>query len=232
MRKTRWISVLLVTGLIVAGCGDKSKNPTEPEKEQTAVPEVVVVKGPTSQNAPPQVKMATNMMSNMANLGHSFLAAVQSTQGTKTGDSYVWTYTEGQATVTFISTPTGDGINWEVKLNGVYGDVQVQNFVYLKGFSSSDGKSGWWEGYDLDTGEKAIRYEWTTDNQGTVHATLTTYGDSPAKFEVVNNKDGSGSLVVYQNGVKTLQATWQANGSGTYTVWDEDGNVVDQGNWT
>ncbi len=231
MRTTKWLSILLITGVIVAGCGEND-NPTAPKENESVAPEVVLVKGPTSQNTPPTVSASAGMLTAMGSLGQAFLGSIQVSQATKSGDSYVWTYNNGEAIVTIVSTPSDNGVNWQVKVTGVYDNVQVKDFVVLKGYSATDGKSGWWEAYDPTTGEKQMRYEWTTDNNNAVHATLTVYGESQTKYEVVNNQDGSGSLVVYEGGVKTLQASWQADGSGTYTAWDQDGNVVDQGNWT
>ncbi len=232
MRTTKWLSVLLITGVIVAGCGDKDKNPTGPEEDQLVVPQVVTVKGPTSQNTPPAVSASAGMLNTMGSLGQAFLGSIQASNAKKSGDSYVWTYNNGEALVTVISTPSDNGVNWQVKVTGSYDNVQVKDFVILKGFSTADGKSGWWEMYDPTTGEKQMRYEWTTDSNNTVHATFMVYGDTPMKYEIVNNQDGSGTLAMYEGNVKTLEASWEANGSGTYTVWDEDGNVVDQGSWT
>ena len=232
MRRTTWLTLFLVTGLILGGCGKDDKNPTSPEQQaESAAPQITFVNGPSSQNVPPVVARPVTALSAFGDLGQTIVLAVRDTDPTQTGGSYVWVYPSGEATFTITSNLADDGAHWQVKVSGVYDGKQVANLLLLKGFSSNDGSHGWIESYDPETGQKAARYEWNTSDNGTVHATLEVYGDPTVKYEVVNNSDGSGSLEMYEGNVKKLEASWQANGSGTYIVYDDSGNVADQGQW-
>ena len=63
---------------------------------------------------------------------------------------------------------------------------------------------------------------------GTIIANDTT-GTLQAKYVFTNNSDKSGEVKIYTGTQLTLDATWTSSGSGQYTEWDDQGNLISNG---
>lgn len=120
-------------------------------------------------------------------------------------DKYVWTY-DWQ----FPSTP---------------------RFTFIRSEESKDGKSGSWSIFDPDNKNQRIwTYSWSIDAQGNFMASLVWNDDSETNsFNIVDNKDGSGSFVYILDDIKQSEVQWKADGSGSY--WMLDSNGESSGTW-
>ena len=123
------------------------------------------------------------------------------------------------------------------------GDLQTatdtltyNNWTYLQGTTSSDGKTGNWTVYYSNTQKTEIQYNWSTSTSGTVTGIVQefdTNGNLTEKISLVNNPDKSGEVDVYEGTIPIFKATWVSNGSGEWWEYDPStGAQIYHGTWT
>ncbi|NOX38021.1 MAG: hypothetical protein GXO78_10835 [Calditrichaeota bacterium] len=231
----RFMLFALVFGLIVmVGC---SKDTTGPEQEPPVLPENLdqnVVTTPT--DAPDQVKFYGGPLNTFRQrfqlVFQQWRALIQTTEAKFEDGKWVWEQTQNNFTIRLVAWMEDDGTQkWELYFDGTDPDTKLQfnNVKVLEASLSPDGKSGTFKVYDPVTNTPLFTYSWTVADNGTVQATLETSNNE--RIEVVNRPDGSGSLEVYINDVKRLEASWDADGNGTWTAYDENGQQIGTGNW-
>ncbi|MEP2771851.1 MAG: hypothetical protein ABJH05_06865 [Fulvivirga sp.] len=156
-------------------------------------------------------------------------------------DVVVYTYTattsDGQGNSVTVSvayqiTDTGDDYVFELFYKFDGGD-------YIPYLYAQESKSSLREGYlvvynifdDENPGtESLIRFDWEENSAGVFSF---SYDIFTARVELVVNPDNSGTMEIFNDGVKTFRGTWNAAGTeGTYAYYDENGTETDSGNWS
>ncbi len=156
----------------------------------------------------------------------------------QSGNSWTWSSTSGGFTATWTATSSSSGYDWKLVYNGVLGNVTFSNWTALSGSESTDGKSGSWTIFYPPTTVPVYQLSWSTASNGTITGTILANNDTTGAVEskqvFTNNPDKSGELVVYYgNGPqKEFDIIWNADGSGHYTMWDDQGNVAANGTWS
>ncbi len=92
---------------------------------------------------------------------------------------------------------------------------------------------GFLEVYSLfsESEDYQLRYEWNKDADGTFHFDLLTPNDA-FRISIVSNPDNSGSVKYFFSGSIYYDITWNADGSGSWILYDLEGNISDSGTWS
>ena len=233
MKRLMWFTV--VFGLIaLMSC---SKEATGPEQTPPVLPDNLDQNvASTPLEAPDPVNTYGNVLNafrlQFQAVFQQWKALVQTTEGNFEDGKWVWEQTRNNLTIRLVAWVESDGTQkWELYFNGTDPDTKQQydNVKILAASIRSDGKSGTLNVYRPIDRALVFTYNWTVEEDGTLRATLETADNE--RIEVVNSPDGAGTLVVYINGVKRLEASWNAEGSGSWTAYDENGQQIGSGNW-
>jgi hypothetical protein len=224
---------------LLTGC-KKDDNPLAATGDKPAVPSLTF-KGPNTTSTDPMALTAKSFALQMNALSSPF-AGIQDNPGTLNGN--VWSYenTADGLTTKWTATINGDkSVTWQCILNGKKASIpsssNYNNWLAFEANSSVDGKSGYWKIYNENATTLAVQYTWSTAADVTISATIDVY-DTGAKLQTVemtNKIDGSGTMKNYaKKSAGTafylqLDLLWKADGTGSYTTYQEDGTVLGTG---
>lgn len=234
VKALRSAGILVLLAFLAAGCSKKSSSSTEP----TTPPQLTAptFSGPNTQSDSVGAFEAQSYASGI-NLYTAFATSYMVGNGTQNGNTWTWSVSQGQFTATWSGTVESDGsYMWKLVFNGPTDSVTYNNWTYLQGTTSADGKTGNWTVYYDNTTNTAIRYDWTTDSNGNVTGDVKMYDtDGTTQLEritVVNNADNSGEVDFYTGTVLTFKATWTSSGSGQWWDYDTSGTQTHHGTWS
>ncbi|MDD8017576.1 MAG: hypothetical protein PHP42_04325 [Bacteroidota bacterium] len=231
------VSFLVILALI-SGCKKSDANPTTPPSPGQPAAPSITFKGPNTHS--------TNQYADVAKINASVMSgqmavlkSVDSLHGIQSGTIWTFTYNAGTYTSTITAEQqTSGNVKWKIVVNGTIDTVTVTNWTAYEGESNTAGKNGSWKLYEVGKATLAADLAWGTNIQSMLTGTLNTYQNTipKSKIEIANNADSSGGMKIYD--LKTATATlylkidilWQANGTGTYDVYDEAGNKT-SGSW-
>jgi hypothetical protein len=240
MKAVLKLLTILILSLFLASCSsdDNGDGPTDPNGgggngdggNQPTI-EVPEFSGPNT-DAPEaqETKIYAQSFSSSAQVAGSYANYSQFLNQQDNNWTYSWT-SEG-LTYTITATNNADGSTaWNITVDGSNDDVSYDNYMLADGSKSADGSSGNWRMYDSEgNGMLQFVFEWSTDDNGVVTGTME-YPQDNIRIVMVNNPDGSGSIERYQDGTLRFEASWDGQGSGQYTKYDESSNVIDSGSW-
>lgn len=120
---------------------------------------------------------------------------------------------------------------WAVTLNGTDGETTYDNHIFIRGYRENDNASGNMSVYDpADPGSALLFWTWGVNPNNVFAMTLYAY-DENAEITSSINPNGSGSVSQSVGGVLSFNATWNSDGSGSYTIYDGSGDPADSGTW-
>ncbi len=229
-----WSSLWFVFALVLFAAGCAEEESTAPSNTAPPLP-LIQIKPPTS-TAEPAIQATYYVQAINGLLIYPSL--FQGMQPTANGGTFTWTIAQGELTITMTAVRQADGtFAWTLKLNGITAQEETfENFTWMSGTTSSDGKTGSFDFFEEGTTSKSASLQYTVSASGVINATLRLYdsvGSVYGKYVGVGNPDGSGSIDVYEGELlRIYRAVWLANGSGTWTTYDVEGQVTDTGSWT
>lgn len=221
--------LFLVVGIVfAAGCSSDKSSTTGPKNDTPpAIPQATPLTVPA--NAPQQVQGMATIANGFSKAGFGYLNLARGKQAAYTNNSWKWSWSNGSLTVTITSTVLGDGTTeWQVNINGTEGGLTYNDWIAMTGQVSADGRSGNWTFYQVNSTDVAATCTWNTDANG--NYTVTFQADQ-MKWVYTANADGSGSVLCYDNNKLVFQAEWQADRSGWWKVFDDNGNEINGGTW-
>jgi len=147
----------------------------------------------------------------------TFIAAAQllGVQPESGDGSCIWEFDASQfdpdaseTVVTVRASKSGDRTLWEVNISGDIGDEIVDNFTFVTGFTSNDGNSGEWIGYDPDNpGAEAYVYTWNRESEEVYQLSLVI--DDGDDSSVDYERDGiDNNTMSFFNGSETFSIFW------------------------
>jgi hypothetical protein len=148
------------------------------------------------------------------------------------GDVIVYTWTEANsgASIAYQASEESDRYVFEIfyKSSG-----QTDWLKYLHAEEKKDKSYGFMKIYNIfdDATVVLLNYEWTRA-AGILNFTVTSYAGFFRIDLVLNEKTKAGSVVYTFDGIKEYSLVWDANGNGTWTYYDEVGNISESGTWT
>lgn len=227
----RTVLFLLLFALILAiGCSkEDNNNPVAPNEQPPQVSTIPVVQVPTA--APAPIQQQFTLLNQFTTFWYNTFTFLPNVQPVHQGNTWTWMAVNGQLTVTITATEQeNDSVYWKVVLNGSDNQGSYQNWVAMDGTLSRDGTSGNWTFYNLNSSEVSATCQWSKDENNNFTATIEI-PSAGERVELSVQADGSGQAVIYQNNVKYLEVGWNADGSGWWKEYDDQGNLVNQGNW-
>jgi hypothetical protein len=229
--------VFVAMALLLAGCS-KSSTSTGGTAPKLAAP---TFSGPSSTSSTADTSSGAIYAKSVASLFNATSSTYMgffAGNGTQSGNTWSWTYTYGGFTATWSATSSSSGYDWKLVYNGVQDNVTFSNWTALSGSETTDGKSGSWTIFYPPTTVAAYQLTWSTGSDGTLTGTIQVNNDTTGSVEYkqvfTNKTDKSGELVVYYGSgpQKEWDIIWNADGSGSYTMWDEQNNAVASGTWS
>jgi copper(I)-binding protein len=222
--------------VLVIGCSGDDKSPTGNNggtQEPAFSIDSITVPDAMMQSTDPmaqQTVMYVMMANAFANYGTWF------TPPTTAGNGPPWTYTWTVENLTVTLTIKEEGNNWvwDITWNGTDGVYTYNDWLFIHAEQAKDNSSGQLIIYEPVTTIVAWMWTWSVDAQGVYTLVMTSESDG-SKIEVSVNPNDSGELKVYetinQNYVMTLKVIWQADGSGQWWTYDENGQTG-SGSWS
>lgn len=124
--------------------------------------------------------------------------------------------------VTVTASRSGDRTLWEVNISGDIGNETVNNFTFVSGFTSDDGNSGEWVGYDPDNpGTEAYVYTWDRESDDVYQLSLDIEEGDDAS--VTYEREGAESNTMsFFNGEENFSIFWNENND---SGWIEEGST-------
>ncbi len=238
IRNLKGVAILLILAAFIAGCSKSSSTSSGTAPTLTSP----TFSGPSSTSASADTSAGAIAAKSSASIFNATAASYlgyYSGAGKQNGSSWTWTYTIQSFTATWTATSSSSGYNWSLVYNGTLSSngssATFNNWTAINGSESSDGKTGSWTIYYPNTTIVADNVSWSTSSSGTLTGTIIandTTGTLQAKYVFTNNSDKSGEVKIYTGTQLTLDATWTSSGSGQYTEWDDQGNLISNGSWS
>jgi hypothetical protein len=141
-------------------------------------------------------------------------------------EEYYWT--DGENEIWEIYTETSGGYTWQIDVDMGYGR---QKYLYAE--EDKDGNYGSMKVYDI-TGESTgwiFQYEWTFNSAGDAEL-IWEFADGSMRYEIKSNVDYSGYARIYFSGALFYNFIWNSDGSGSVTMYDDNGSVFYTESWT
>jgi hypothetical protein len=240
-------ALLLSAAIIVSACNDDDdkKSSLETAKLSLSAGTTVVdapqamknSEDPYAQRATGWVELANGMTQYFSYLEFPEGAAKSKTRITAsnarvkdTGDVLVYTWSDEQSgySIGYQISEESDKYVWEIFIKENGSDW----LKYFHAEEKKDGSSGFMKVYNIygdNPSSIGFMYEWSRSGD---ELTFTfSDGTDDSVFTItVNEKTGAGSVVTTEGGEKTYEMTWDAQGNGTWTYY-EDGEVSESGTW-
>jgi hypothetical protein len=238
MRTLRIYSIIfLVILLFGSSCKKDEDKPTGPVYVEPAIAErgevVAIPDGLESKaNAGDYDALIAVSYMNLANAISAYSSAFTipdnaEETGKKSGSKvYHWSYQGYSYWMTFEELASSYRWKYEWEFPG------QSRFTYFLAEELKSGASGSWTIYNPENPTNEVwNYDWSVSSNETFSATLEwNDGDESSSFEVEAKADNSGSFMYYTGTTLNAEILWNSNGSGTYTFYEEGGNIT--GSWT
>lgn len=235
-------SLVLLLALLVAGCGgDDESNPTGSNSNPVDLSSAQVDIPAAMSNAAGSNSGAAQAVG-LINLANSFSNYdawwTPPSPGAKTGLPYfaagvdtTISWSQDGVTVTRETNENSIDKTWTVTLNGSDGTHTYNDFVFIDGYALLDGSDGSMSVYDPDSPQNTtLTWTWGIDPSQTFFLNLSI-AESNGYISIDVPNTGGGSVTHTINGVNSFSATWQSDGSGSYTIYDSGGTPTDTGTW-
>lgn len=237
------IAVLFTFAVLITGCDTNdstgSGNPDPPPPVKPTTPSITV-NGPNTTSTDPHVFIVKTYAQLFTNISLQF-TSLQNVPGNQNGNIWSYEITLQGITTKYQCVKNSDGsLLWTITWNGTNGSNTYTNWKVYEAYVTADGKNGYWRVFEENDTVRVGEYTWSTATNGTVTGTISdfTNGVEDQRAVFTSNTDGSGELNIYEkvtgvtNMVLKTNITWQANGSGTWTTYKNDGTVEATGSWT
>ncbi len=147
-----------------------------------------------------------------------------------TADSVVYTWTDGDLTMTMVFKETATHYYWATILDGTLDGITFDNFKLIEAQETITGTSGWLKVFHPTEG-LVFEWQWTVDVTGKFTMVLTG-SDELTMFEVeiVVNVNGSGHVKYTADDLVIWRVTWNAAGTGGTYEYVVGGTTI-SGTW-
>ena len=240
MRVFKLIATVLILGLLLAACSsdkkDNGTNQQEQPPEGITIDPVQLPAGMTQSSD--QYAQTVVSYINLINMFQYWTGSlvppgqvgkVGLVESTTDGPPWEYTWNQQGITVKLVIDIQDNQYHWVLTYSGTFEGYQYNNAKVLEAWQDMDGTSGKLVVYDPEENAQVAEWSWQEDENGTLTVRYKEYTGG-VEIIVVQNPDLSGSLEVYENSVLTFKANWNADGSGTWWVYDENGTQT--GTWT
>ena len=237
------LGVLIMAGFV--GCS-KNSSPTEPKKKEapTIAAHQVTIPQKMAQSSDPNAQLAVgfiSMANGFSNFGSNFAPTSlqkSSSLAASPNDDPTWfrTWTNAGLTTSVSIYDKGDTYVWEIRLSGTDGENSFSDWLFIHAEQSQDRSSGTMTIYEPVTTKVSSVFTWGKDAENNYTLTMIANFDAAAaKVVVLQRPDNSGSLEYSEgsqnNFVVQFTCQWSADGSGSWTSYDDNGKQTGSGSW-
>lgn len=117
--------------------------------------------------------------------------------------------------VTVIASQANDRVNWEVRLSGELEEgEEVEDFLFLDGFTSNDESTGEWNGYSPENpNSPAYTYTWDIESENEYEINLDAFeqGATVATVNYVRDGADSNRMMFSSEGQTSAEIFWNEN---------------------
>ncbi|HOT98125.1 MAG TPA: hypothetical protein PLN61_09345 [bacterium] len=207
----------LALGLVLLGI--QCSEPTKSEEKIPEAPAMIVLRGPASVNAPPQIGQKADEINFYFNSVTGLLADLGKTAPAINSNIYSWEVPLGNGTITKqikAVRRSDQSVDWAAVLNGVAADGTLYSDRKLfVGKSAGDNSAQSWTFYDLVSGGITHKIAWSKNKNGVILLD-DTFAATDGLWHLTNARDFSGSYRYTLAGKLQFEAVWKADGSGSY----------------
>jgi hypothetical protein len=249
MKITRILSLIAVMAVAFSCSKDDDAKPSLEEAAKSASQQNLIQVPTAMQNSqdPNAIEVASYV--SMANLNFALLqvpagATKSSTKITaangRTRSSqetylvYTWTDAQQGISVAYQVSESSDSYIFEL----FYKDSSRSDewYRYLYGEQKKDRSAGFFNLIDIygllgdDQTAVFLKYQWTRSGDN-FEFTFSDFSDSMKFTGTINTKTKAGELKLYEDTVVTYEASWTAQGTGSWKSYDSQGVLEDSGTW-
>jgi hypothetical protein len=240
-------ALLLSAAIIASACSDDDdkKSSLETAKLSLAASQKVIEAPAAMQNSENEYAQMANGWVQLANGMTQYFTYLEFPEGAAksttritpsnarvkaTGDVLVYTWSDEQSgySIAYQVSEESDKYVWEIFLKEGGSDW----LKYFHAEEKKDRSAGFMKIYNIygdDPSEVIFTYEWSRSGDELTF-TFSDGSDQSKLIITVNEKTGAGSIVSIEDGIKTYEMTWDAQGNGTWAFY-EDGEVSESGTW-
>jgi hypothetical protein len=244
-------ALLLSAAIIASACSDDDDKKSSLENAKLSfAQDATVIEAPAGlQNSSDEHAQMANQWVMLANGMTQYFSFMQFPEGAsksntritaangrtkQTGDVlvYIWSDDQSGYSIGYQVSEESDKYVWEIFLKENGGDW----LKYFHAEEKKDRSAGLMKVYDIygdggdNTSAVIFQYEWARANGELTLTFSDSFSDSVLEI-VINENTGAGSVVSIEDGITTYEMTWDAAGNGTWTYYDETGEVSDSGTW-
>lgn len=202
------------------------------EKAAPEIPELIIFKGPNSQNSPEELLNSIKAFNAHMSTGYTYLSLATITNPHMDGDRAVWNVRAGGFSGVIEADKQSDNsVDWTVTISGSDGARTYDNWVVLRGNAATDGSNGEWHVFEENSTVEIGVWSYSVEKAGR-RSGVFTMRDGQIRYEIVNNPDSSGRFIKKEMGQKVYEAIWDSSGAGSWTSWDGSGAVTNTGTWS
>lgn len=237
--------VLFCLALVAVSCGDKDDPEPSLEEVELAVfseENKVAIPSGLKNSSDAKAQQVSQMIEGMTSTIGSYSSLfnmpdgaakvnnpIEGANGRMNGNTvtYEWSYQDGA--VAYQITELDDSYYFEYFFKEAGGPY----YKWFEGTQAKDGKSGSFAMLDftVDTRVEVLTYEYEIRNDGSFYGKYNyTLAGYSFIFEV--KADGSGYLKSYNGTAVQIEYLWNADGSGSWTYYNEDGTINSDGIWS
>ena len=236
MKKVKFIFIIMVLPLILMISCNKETEDEAPEyispTERSVIVNIPSGLQTKAEDGDMNALMATVYMglaNTLSGFSGSFKLPSNAQIQNKKSNSYIynWSMNNFSYWITYSILP--DKYTWTYDYE--FPDNPRFTFIYAE--ENKTAKAGAWMIYDREEpGLKVWNYQWNINSLNSFIASIkfnVTGNSNEGIFEIVANTDNSGSFLYKIGLLNKAEILWNANGSGTYKIWD--GEVLRTGFW-
>lgn len=230
MKALRIAFVLIIALTITMGCFDK-KILSGDDESAPQIPKLIIFKGPSSSNAPADLSAKINELNNKTSTGFNYLSLATVSNPNIDGVVSTWEVSYGELGAVIVAEKQSDDtVEWIITVDGSNSTVSYNNWTAMEGNSNMSGTEGDWNIFYENSTVVLADFTWTVNSDDVRNGFLSLV-DLDTTYEIINNPDHSGSVVVKEGPAKVYEAIWDGTGAGNWTRWDSQGSVLEAGSW-
>lgn len=230
MKTLRIALVLLLGTTMLMGCFD-NKILSDDDESAPQIPTLIIFKGPSSNNAPADLKAKIDELNSKTSTGFNYLSLATVSSPSVDGVVSTWEVSYGELDAVIVAEKKSDDtVDWAITVNGSNSSVSYNNWTAMEGNANMGGTEGDWNIYHENSTVVLADFYWTVDDNDVRNGFLSL-SEEDATYEIVNSPDHSGNVVVKEGSVTIYHAIWDETGAGSWTRWDEQGNLIESGSW-
>ncbi|HYF66505.1 MAG TPA: hypothetical protein VD884_00150 [Ohtaekwangia sp.] len=149
-----------------------------------------------------------------------------------TGDftTYIWEDDNSEQTIAYQVSEESKSYVFEIFLKLEHDSKWVKRLDVEERKDQSAGTLLVYDFASDNASTKLLEYNWTRGNK-VFELTMKTYEEKIQTMHLVYNEKTQAGSISYEGSDVSYEMEWDSNGNGTYTYYDENGDISEEGEW-